>query len=86
MATNYVVGSLFPRKPDGSPNVVYSSDLKIKGSGNNVTIKSKNKSGKNQKNVLEADLEITTDPVRIPGVNNFLSKWFIPQITSVYEG
>ena len=82
--TNYKFGSLFPRKADGTPNIVYSNSLKLSGSGNNLTIKSKNKSSKQKNNLLEADLEITTDPVQIPGVNNFLSKWFIPQITSIY--
>ena len=82
--TKYKFGSLFPRKADGTPNIVYSNSLELTGSGKNLTIKSKDRAGKKQNHLLETDLEITTDPVEIPGVNNFLSKWFIPQITSIY--
>ncbi|MAR07826.1 MAG: copper oxidase [Cyanobium sp. NAT70] len=78
---NYVIGSLFPRKQDGiTPNIAFSSSLKQSGSGANITIE--NKSGKKNKNLLETDLNITSDPVTIPGVNKFITDWFRPQITA----
>lgn len=65
---NFVLGGLFP------DDIIVSSSLQF--SGNTIT-----RSGGPM--MLEADLRITTDPVEIPGINNFIENWLVPQLNSV---
>ena len=68
---NFVLGGLFPS------DIILSSSLKLKG---NTVIRS------NGLRQLEADLRITTDPVDIPGINNFIQDWLFPQLNTVDTG
>jgi FtsP/CotA-like multicopper oxidase with cupredoxin domain len=80
-STNYKLGSLFPRLSDGSYNILLSSDLYFAYEGDQVYVRSFERND-NAQGLLEADLEITSNPVRIPGLSDFLNEWFIPQLTA----
>ena len=60
---NYVIGSLFPRKQDGTPNIKYSSSLIKKTSNDSITIEAKDDNKSN--NTLKANINITSKPVLI---------------------
>ena len=82
MAVNYIIGSLFPRKTDGSPNIKYSSSLVAKGTGSNIRLSNKRRRNQSYKNKLVANIDITSDPINIKGSSNFAKEWLIPQITN----
>ena len=82
MSINYVIGSLFPKKSDGSPNIKISSSLdSIKNNGA-IKVVGKNKKNDSYKPQLLADINITSDPVTIKDVNKFLTDWYIPEISA----
>lgn len=82
MSINYVIGSLFPKKSDGSPNIKISSSLdSIKNKGA-IKVVDKNKKNDSYKPQLLADINITSDPVTIKDVNKFLTDWYIPEISA----
>ena len=70
----YVIGGLFPRL-NGAPNVVTSSSIHFDPATQTYV-------GTKKLGSLDVDLNITTDPVRVPGMSNYLTNWFIPQITN----
>ena len=82
MAVNYIIGSLFPRKTDGSPNIKYSSSLVAKETGSNIRLSNKRRRNQSYKNKLVANIDITSDPINIKGSSNFAKEWLIPQITN----
>ena len=82
MAVNYIIGSLFPRKTDGSPNIKYSSSLVAKETGSNIRLSNKRRRNQSYKNHLVANIDITSDPINIKGSSNFAKEWLIPQITN----
>ena len=79
-SANYKLGSLFPRRLDGSFNILLSSDLHFVYEGDQVYVRSIENNDTTQ-GLLEADIELTSDPVTIPGLSAFLNDWLIPQIT-----
>lgn len=74
--SSYSIGALFPKNAKGEPNVITSTSLQLKKIGNNWQIETVGASGD-----LTPAINITTNAVTIPGVNNFLKDYFIPQIT-----
>ena len=80
-SANYKLGSLFPRRLDGSFNILLSSDLYFVYEGDQVYVRSIENNDTTQ-GLLEADIELTSDPVTIPGLSAFLNNWLIPQITA----
>lgn len=74
--SGYNIGALFPKNAEGDPNVITSTSLQLKKIGNNWQIETIGTSGD-----LSPAINITTNAVTIPGVNNFLKDYFIPQIT-----
>ena len=80
-SVNYKIGSLFPRRADGSLNILLSSDLYFDQDGDDTYVRSLKNNDLSQ-GLLETSLQLTSDPVSIPGLQNFLSNWFIPQITA----
>ena len=82
MAVNYIIGSLFPRKADGSPNIKYSSSLVAKEAGSSIKLSNKRRRNQSYKNKLVANIDITSDPINIKGSSNFAKEWLIPQITN----
>ena len=73
---NYIIGGLFPRRANGELNLILSDGLYIDGS-NRVSASSVDL----DKGALNTKLDITTDSIRIPGMDNFLRHWLLPQIT-----
>ena len=82
MSINYVIGSLFPKKADGSPNIKISSSLGTKQNQGAIKVVGKNKKNDSYKPQLLADINITSDPVTIKGANKFLTDWYIPEISA----
>jgi len=79
-AVNYRIGSLFPTKADGSPNLVLSSDLELRTiNGESHVVK------RAAQGTLETPMTLSSDPVTIPGIDRFLRNWFIPQITAIND-
>ncbi|MFZ9751962.1 MAG: multicopper oxidase domain-containing protein [Cyanobium sp.] len=70
---NYVLGSLFPMV-NGVPNVLTSSSIHYDPIKQAFT-------ADDTLGSLSTAFDITTAPVQIPGMNRFLSEWFIPQMT-----
>lgn len=70
----YVIGGLFPHL-NGAPNVVTSSSIHFDPSIQAYV-------GDKELGSLDVSLNITTDPVRVPGMSNYLTDWFIPQMTN----
>ena len=81
ISTGYKLGSLFPRRSDGSFNLLLSSDLYFSYEGNHTYVRSVEDDDASQ-GLLEANLELTSNPVQIPGLRAFLNEWLIPQITA----
>ena len=71
---NYVIGSLFPFV-NWQPNVLTSSSIHYDPTKRVFT-------GDESLGSLETALDITTAPVQVPGMNRYLSEWFIPQMTA----
>lgn len=70
MSFNYVVGSIFPTIPGTeTPNIIYSSSLK-KQSQNGTTVFTENDDANTQ--TLETSLTISSKPVEIGGLNNYI--------------
>ena len=74
---SFPIGSLYPLLADGSPNLILSSGYQLKQNNNGYTVRERNK-GKDGS--LEADLNITTQPVQVPGIDRFVSTWLKPQM------
>ena len=71
MSFNYVVGSIFPTIPGTStPNVIYSSSLK-KTSDDGTTVFVQN--DKDNTQTLETSLTISSKPVEIGGLNDYIN-------------
>ena len=75
----FKLGSLYPRLANGEPNLILASDLKLKQNGKHEKVY---KNGKTGKRSLRADLEITTEPVIIPGAENYINSFYLPQLTA----
>jgi len=76
---SFRIGSLFPTRPDGEPNLLLSSNLALKTIDGESRIVN-NPGGEDQ---LDSPMRMSSDPVVIPGLDRFLRNWFIPQITAV---
>ena len=76
-AFNYVVGALFPRRSDGSPNVITASGITY-DPGTSTFVAT----GNQPRGTLDTSLRISTDPITIPGVDRFLNDYYLPQITA----
>ena len=74
---NYRIGSLFPSRQDGSPNLILSSGLGLRTINGESRVVSSLQSG-----TLETPMRLSSDPVLIPGLDRFLRDWFIPQLTN----
>lgn len=74
---SYRIGSLYPRVSDGSPNLILSSGYKLVSDGSDFIVKQKSARSNGR---LTADLTITTDPVELPRVSQFVSQWLKPQM------
>lgn len=92
---DYRIGGLFPRRNDGSPNVILSSDLKLETNNGFTRIVSRSLLEDDIQDLLEEEnstsqsqaelttnLRISSDPVSIPGIDRFINDWLRPQITS----
>ena len=71
-SANYKLGSLFPRRLDGSFNILLSSDLYLAYEGDQVYVRSI-ESNEDSQGLLEANLELSSNPVQIPGLSAFLN-------------
>ena len=90
---NYRIGTLFPRLPDGSPNILLSSSLQLRtingesrvvpASTTQASLASVSPDSLSSNGTLEKSMILSSDPVRIPGINRFLVDWFIPQLTAI---
>ncbi|ABM78816.1 multicopper oxidase family protein [Prochlorococcus marinus] len=74
---NYIIGGLFPKKANGELNLILSDGLYI-DANNRVSASSVDL----DKGDLNTKLDITTNNIRIPGMDNFLKNWLVPQITN----
>jgi FtsP/CotA-like multicopper oxidase with cupredoxin domain len=74
---SFRIGSLYPGVSDGKPNLILSSSYQLKQDRNGYYVRERaaKKGGK-----LKADLRITTDPVELPGISDFVSSWLKPQM------
>ena len=70
----YVIGSLFPML-NGRPNVVTSSSIHYDAATHTFI-------GDKKLGSLDVSMNITTAPVKIAGMDKYLTNWFIPQMTN----
>ena len=80
-SVNYRIGGLFPKKRNGHPNLILSDGLSI-GADNTVVSNGLNPN----KSDLNTELDITTNSVHIPGIDNFINNWLVPQMTGTKKG
>ena len=73
----YRLGALYPTKPDGTPNLILSSGYKLQQDGDGFSVLKTKKQGSGS---LQADLEITTNPVQVAGLSDFVNTWLKPQL------
>ena len=78
--SGFVVGNLYPKKSDGTPNLILSSGLILEKNSSHYVVKPKSNTKNN--GTLETNLAITTNSVNIPGVDAYVKKWLAPQLTS----
>lgn len=72
---NYVIGSLFPRKENGTANVILAKGLKIDPKGTSIQ-----RDG--QAGDLNTTLAVTTEPITIKGISNFVRDYYLPQLSA----
>jgi len=70
----YVIGSLFPML-NGRPNVVTSSSIHYDAATHTFI-------GDQKLGSLDVSMNVTTAPVKVAGMDKYLTNWFIPQITN----
>jgi len=74
MSYSYRISGLFPRiqsgPKEGEPNILFSSSLDYDKT--TQTLRSKKGLG-----YLKADLKITSEPVKVPGINRFIRDWLL---------
>ena len=80
-SVNYRIGGLFPKKRDGQPNLILSEGLSI-GADNTVV----SNGLISTETDLNTALDITTNSVYIPGIDNFITNWLVPQMTGTNNG
>ena len=78
----YRIGSLYPRQPSGSPNLILSSSYELGTDTKGYFVKQKAGSKAGQ---LTAKLNITADPVNVPGVSRFVKDWLKPQMLATKD-
>ena len=78
---NYIIGGLFPKKANGELNLILSDGLYI-DANNRVSASSVDL----DKGALNTKLDITTNNIRIPGMDKFINNWLVPQITDTSGG
>ena len=81
MASGYALGALFPKKADGSPNLVLSSSYKLLSEGGKYFVRRANDQGLG--GILEADIRISTDPINTIGISAFINDYLKPQLTGL---
>jgi FtsP/CotA-like multicopper oxidase with cupredoxin domain len=75
--SKFKIGALYPTNDDGSPNIILSSGYKLLQEGNSFVVAERKAK---KKGSLSADLLITTEPVRIKGLEAFTENWLKPQL------
>ena len=76
----YRIGPLFPKDQKGEPNIILSSSFEmLKGADGSYSVSPSSDQDKQGK--LKTTLKITTDPIRVPGIDVFMKDWLIPQMT-----
>ena len=78
---SFRLGSLFPKRPDGEPNLLLSSSLALK----QIDGQSRIVNNPGGEDLLDSPMRISSDPVTIPGIDRFLENWFIPQVTATED-
>ena len=81
MASGYALGALFPKKADGSPNLVLSSSYQLLSEGGKYFVRRANDQGLG--GILEADIRISTDPINTIGISAFINDYLKPQLTGL---
>ena len=77
----YAIGALYPTKADGSPNLVLSSSYRLEEiDGQFFVVRSSDVESGGQ---LNTTLRISTDPVVISGLSDFINNWLKPQLTDL---
>ena len=83
MSYSYRIGGLFPRVQSGpkkgEPNIIFSSSLDYDKA--TQTLRSRGDLGR-----LEADLKITSEPVKVPGIDRFIRDWLLDGYDSPPQG
>ena len=78
---SFRLGSLFPKRPDGEPNLLLSSSLALK----QIDGQSRIVNNPGGEDLLDSPMRISSDPVTISGIDRFLENWFIPQVTATED-
>ena len=83
MSYSYRIGGLFPRVQSGpkkgEPNIIFSSSLDYDKA--TQTLRSRDDLGH-----LEADLKITSESVKVPGIDRFIRDWLLDGYDSPPRG
>ncbi len=75
----FKIGALYPRLSNGEPNLILASDLKLRTTGKKDVIYTAKDEGKRK---LKASLNITTDPVFVGGVDDYINSFYVPQLSA----
>jgi len=78
---NYIIGGLFPTLPNGNPNVILAEGLAYEA-GSRKIISTTNDPSKLSMN---AKLNISTDSITIPGADQYLNNFYLPQLLATTQ-
>jgi len=78
---NYIIGGLFPTLPNGDPNVILAEGLAYEA-GSRKIISTTNDPSKLSMN---AKLKIGTDSITIPGADQYLKNFYLPQLLATTQ-
>ncbi|WP_341885015.1 multicopper oxidase domain-containing protein [Synechococcus sp. UW140] len=78
---NYIIGGLFPTLPNGNPNVILAEGLAYEA-GSRKIISTTNDPSKLSMN---AKLNISTDSITIPGADQYLNNFYLPQLLATNQ-
>ena len=78
---NYLIGGLFPTLPNGNPNVILAEGLAYEA-GSRKIISTTNDPSKLSMN---AKLNISTDSINIPGADQYLNNFYLPQLLATNQ-
>jgi len=78
---NYIIGGLFPTLSNGTPNIILAEGLAYEAESRKIISTTNDPS----KLSMNANLKIGTDSITIPGADQYLKNFYLPQLLATTQ-